>query len=129
MKSTGANAHQENLMNKLNKPLLALALALSVGSVYAQSSTGGDAGAQGGGITASSGSFQSWLNTYGAKNSGRISRKAYMDEASRRWDSMDKTKQGLTMDEINRTYYHSGPAAVMGGPTATNSQEKKGITN
>ena len=118
-------------MNKLNKSLLAMAMALSVGSVYAQSSgTGtGDSGggAQGGGITASSGSFQSWLNTHSTKNSGRISRQAYMDEASRRWDSMDKTKQGLTMDEINRTYYSSGPAAVMGGPTATNAQEKKGV--
>ena len=114
-------------MIKLNKSLLALALALSVGSVYAQSSSGSDSGSQGGGITSSSGSFQSWLNTYGAKNSGRVSRQAYMDEASRRWDSMDKTKQGLTMDEINRTYYSSGPAAVMGGPTATSPQDKKGL--
>ena len=118
-------------MNKVNKSILAVTMALSVGSVFAQSSgpgsgTGGASGQ--GGSEAATGTFQSWLNTYGAKNNGRISRQAYMDESGRRWDSMDKTKKGLTMDEINRTYYQSGPAAVMGGPTATNTQDKKGIT-
>ena len=117
-------------MNKVSKSFLAMAMALSVGSVYAQSSgTGsGDGGGGQGGSNATTGTFQTWLNTYGAKNNGRISRQAYMDESGRRWDSMDKTKKGLTMDEINRTYYSSGPAAVMVGPTSTNTQDKKGIT-
>ena len=100
----------------------ALALALSVGTVSAQS-TGDTAssGAQGGGTTASSTTFQQWLNTQSGK--GRITRQMYMDEAARRWDMMDKEKRGLTRDEINSLYYSGG----MGGPTATRPNEKKGI--
>ena len=102
----------------------ALALAMSVGTVSAQStgdSSGAAAGAQGGGTTAGSMSFQQWLNTQSGK--GRITRQMYMDEAARRWDMMDKEKRGLTRDEINSLYYSGG----MGGPTATRSNEKKGI--
>jgi hypothetical protein len=111
-------------MTKYQKPLLALALALSVGSVYAQ----GTAGGQGGGSTADkpeTNTFQSWLNTHSAKNNGRVSRQVYMDEAGRRWDSMDQNKVGLTTEEINRIYYN--PSARLGGPTATGSGEKKGV--
>lgn len=112
-------------MNTYQKPLLALALALSVGSVCAQS-TGGAAGggAAGGGVTSSTGTFQSWLNDHSGKNSGRISRQAYMEESGRRWDKMDTTKQGLTTNQINDMYY---TGAKMGGPTATAPNEKKGI--
>ena len=101
----------------------ALALAMSVGTVSAQS-TGADsaAGGQGGGTTATSMTFQQWLNAQSGK--GRITRQMYMDEAARRWDMMDKDNRGLTMDEINRMYY-SGIG--MGGPTATKPNEKKGI--
>ena len=108
-------------MNKLQKPLLAMALAaFSVGTVYAQS---GDSGG-GGGKTASTDTFQSWLNVRAGANKGRVSRQMYMDEASRRWDLMDKEKSGLTTDQIYGMY---GPAAVMGGPTATKPNEKKGV--
>ena len=68
--------------------------------------------------------FQEWLNDHSAKNSGRVSRQAYMDEMGRRWDTMDKSKQGLSAAEIRGVYM---PAAVMGGPTSTNAQDKKGI--
>jgi hypothetical protein len=107
-------------MNTYQKPLLALALALSVGSVCAQSA----GGAEGGGPTFSKDNFQSWLNDHSAKNNGRISRQDYMKESSRRWDKMDTTKRGLTTDQINDMYY---PGAKMGGPTATAPNEKKGI--
>lgn len=110
-------------MFKYKKSLLAIGLALSVGSVFAQSS-GGDSGGQGGGNTASTMTFQQWLNNQSAK--GRVTRKMYMDESARRWDSMDRRKQGLTADEINQMYYQPNSGG-MGGPTATNSQEKKGI--
>jgi hypothetical protein len=116
-------------MTTVQKTMVAVALAaFSAGSVYAQSSGSGSSGggsAGGGGVTATSSTFQDWLNAHGAKNNGRISRQAYMDEAGRRWDSADKSKQGLTLAEIRGVY---NPPAVMGGPTATNPQERKGIS-
>lgn len=51
-----------------------------------------------------SGSFSGWLSDYQSKNSGRVSRQAYMDEVGRRWDAADANKQGLTADQINQTY-------------------------
>jgi len=48
--------------------------------------------------------FSGWMTDYSKANQGRISRDAYMQEAGRRWDTMDKDKQGLTVDQINRTY-------------------------
>ena len=108
-------------MIKFQKSLVAIALALSVGSVCAQDS---GSGGQGGGKTDTSGNFQTWLSTHSVQNNGRVSRQDYMAEAGRRWDMSDRNKQGLTRDEINSTY---GPAAVMGGPTATNANEKKGV--
>src|SRR5689334_2238101 len=107
--------------------ILALAASVSVG-VGAQStgasgsSDGGAAagGATGGGVTSSSMSFQQWLNTQQGK---RISRKAYMDEVSRRWDAMDRSNQGLTYDEITRTY----GSANMGGPTANTPTQQSGV--
>lgn len=111
-------------MTTLRKAMAMAAMAaMSVGTVYAQSS-GSSGGAGGGGETASTSTFQDWLNVHAAKNNGRISRQAYMDEAGRRWDAMDKTKQGLTMAEIRGVY---NPPAVMGGPTSNNSQDRKGI--
>ena len=101
----------------------ALALAMSLGTTAsAQSSSGGAAGGQGGGTTSTSGTFQSWLNQH---KSGKITRQQYMDEVGRRWDSADRSKQGLTYDEINHTYFSS--AVGMGGPTSTSPQDKKGI--
>src|SRR5678816_3840308 len=82
----------------------ALALAMSLGTAASAQSASGDSGAQGGGTTASSNTFQSWLNSH---RSGRISRQAYMDEVARRWDSMDRDRQGLTYDDINRMYWTS----------------------
>ena len=121
--------------NHIKLSSLALALALSTGvalNASAQSSGGGAAGggAAGGGVTSSDptgmakDSFPGWMRDYSQKNQ-RISRQAYMDEAARRWDSMDTTKQGLTYDQVSRMYGYS--ATGMGGPTATRPQEKKGI--
>ncbi|MEP6942182.1 MAG: hypothetical protein ABI981_04565 [Betaproteobacteria bacterium] len=53
-------------------------------------------------------SFSGWMTDYSSKNNGRISRKAYMDEQGRRWDSMDKSNKGLSSDEINQMYGYGG---------------------
>jgi len=53
-------------------------------------------------------SFSGWMTDYSTKHEGRISRKAYMDEAGRRWDAMDKSNKGLTTDEINQMYGYGG---------------------
>lgn len=118
-------------MFKYRTTMMALAIAAcSVGSTaYAQSSSSGAGG--GGGKTDSTNTFQEWLNTKSSMNmksmkSDRISRQEYMDEASHRWDMMDKNKQGLTAKEIHSMYM--GPAAVMGGPTSTTEPKKKGLT-
>ena len=114
-------------MTTFKKSTMALALtAFSIGSVYAQSSGSGSSGGGdgGGGKTSTSMTFQDWLNTHSAKNSGRVSRQAYMEESGRRWDSMDKTKKGLSLAEIRGVY---NPPAIMGGPTATSTQDQKGI--
>ena len=58
--------------------------------------------------TSPANSFSGWVTDYSAKNNGRISRKAYMDEQGRRWDAMDKSHHGLTADEINQTYGYGG---------------------
>ena len=104
-------------MNTYRKTMMAIAMAaFSVGCAYAQSGDGG-------GETNSTTTFQDWLNIKSSK-SARISRQEYMDEAARRWDMMDKTKQGLTLAEIRGVY---NPPANMGGPTATTVQQKKGV--
>jgi hypothetical protein len=54
--------------------------------------------------TAPNSSFSGWMTDYSKAHQGRISRQAYMDEAGRRWDAADKNNQGLTSDDINRTY-------------------------
>jgi phosphate-selective porin len=54
--------------------------------------------------TAPNASFSGWMTDYSKAHDGRISRQAYMDEAGKRWDSADKTNQGLTSDQINGMY-------------------------
>lgn len=54
--------------------------------------------------TAQDNSFYNWTNEYSKSHNGRVSRQAYMDEAGRRWDAMDRNRQGLTSDDINRAY-------------------------
>ena len=44
------------------------------------------------------------VSNYQAKNQGKISRQAYMDEVARRWDQADKSNQGLTAEQIHQTY-------------------------
>jgi hypothetical protein len=65
--------------------------------------------------------FSTWMQDYSKSNNGRISRQAYMDEAGRRWDAMDRNHQGLTTDEINSMYGY-GPThdRVTRGTQTTN---------
>ena len=48
----------------------------------------------------------SWATDYAARNNGRISRKAYLDEMGRRWDAMDRSQQGLTPADVSRLTGH-----------------------
>ena len=60
---------------------LALALGMSAGAMAQSTGASGAAGGgQGGGTTATSSTFQSWLNTHSGK---KISRQAYLDEVGR----------------------------------------------
>jgi hypothetical protein len=54
--------------------------------------------------TAPNASFSGWMTDYSKAHDGRISRQAYMDEAGKRWDSTDKSNQGLTSEQINGMY-------------------------
>ena len=65
----------------------------------------------------------SWATDYATKNNGRISRKAYMDEMGRRWDSMDKSQQGLTPADVSRMYGNVDSAAA---PARTGSGVQAG---
>ena len=49
-------------------------------------------------------SFSSWMTDQSKVNQGRISRDAYMQESGRRWDAMDRDRQGLNTDQINTLY-------------------------
>lgn len=58
-------------------------------------------------------SFSTWMTDQSRANKGRISRDAYMQEAGRRWDSMDRDRQGLTAVQINGLYgYHDSSMPV-----------------
>ena len=101
-------------MNRKQISMVLLSVALSVGSVTAIAQAPGfPAGTAG----PNSGSFSGWLSDYQTKNQGKVSRQAYMDEVGRRWDQADTSKQGLTVEQINRTY-GLGATGVAGVSTA-----------
>ena len=116
--------------SKVSTMLIALALGAGMSLTASAQSSGG----QGGGVTASAphggsststnASFGGWMHEHSMKNSGRVSRQAYLDESARRWDSLDADKKGLTTAQISMLY---GTPGAMGGPTSTNKNEKKGI--
>jgi hypothetical protein len=64
-----------------------------------------------------------WADTQARQHNGRISREAYMDEMSRRWDTMDHNQQGLTPAEVSRLYGNVDSAA---GPARTGSGAQAG---
>ncbi len=59
------------------------------------------AAAGGGQSFSKTGASDPWADTYAKEHQGKLSRQAYMDEMGRRWDSMDKTQQGLTPAEVS----------------------------
>ena len=65
--------------------------------------------------------WNTWYDSQAKSNKGRISRKAYMDEMGRRWDSMDKGNQGLTPAEVSRMTGRVDSNA-MPGKTGTSAQ-------
>jgi hypothetical protein len=66
--------------------------------------------------------LHTWASDYSRAHNGYISRQAYMDEMGRRWDAMDRSKRGLTVDEVNSMYGYSQPNPGMTHPqtNATN---------
>ena len=64
-----------------------------------------------------------WAETQAKQNKGRISRQAYMDEMSRRWEAMDRDQHGLTPAEVGRLYGNVDSAA---GPARTGSGVQAG---
>jgi hypothetical protein len=73
--------------------------------------------------------FGTWMQGYSSAHSGRISREAYMNEAGRRWDEMDREHRGLTTEQINSMYgYGASPGRVKAATPGTNptGTESKG---
>lgn len=74
--------------------------------------------------------FTGWINDYSRTNQGRISRDAYMQEAGRRWDAMDKDRKGLSAEQINDIYgYPSAgrmpsPKDTMTSPSSSTNVKK-----
>jgi hypothetical protein len=67
--------------------------------------------------------MRGWMMDYSKTNKGYISRQAYMDEMSRRWDTMDANHQGLTPQQIDSMYgYQAGGAPTPGHVKAGNSK-------
>jgi hypothetical protein len=64
-----------------------------------------------------------WAETQAKQSKGRISRQAYLDEMSRRWDTMDREQQGLTPAEVSRLYGNVDSAA---GPARTGTGVQPG---
>lgn len=103
--------------------LLATALMLTLGTASAQQTAPAtSAGAADNTNSRSSPTFQGWMSDYSKANKGYISRQAYMDEMGRRWDAMDRSRNGLTMDQVNSMYGYSGanPGMVKRQTNATN---------
>jgi hypothetical protein len=94
---------------------IALALAGTIGLAAAVPGYAADTGDSTNSKTNATASTQSglpaqpgdsWATDYAARNNGRISRRAYMDEMARRWDAMDRNQQGLTPAEVSRLSGH-----------------------
>lgn len=106
--------------------LMALALAGTMTLAAAAPAFAGDTGdstnsrtnanaARQEGMPAQAGAMtDTWANDYAARNHGRISRQAYMDEMSRRWDAMDRNQQGLTPAEVSHLSGHVDSNALPG---------------
>lgn len=88
-------------MKRTQWPLVISSLVLFSGAAMAQM-PGTLANPPAPGDTGSA--FAGWLSDYQSKHQGRISRQAYIDEVNRRWDTVDRDKKGLTVDQINQTY-------------------------
>lgn len=49
--------------------------------------------------------FDNWMNRYATTHNGRISREEFMDQMSRRWDTLDAQRSGyMTPDQARRIY-------------------------
>ena len=49
--------------------------------------------------------FDNWMNGYAAAHDGRITRQEFMDQMSRRWDTLDAQRSAyMTPDQARRIY-------------------------
>lgn len=65
--------------------------------------------------------FPKWMHDQSMQHSGRISRQMFMDETGHRWDAMDKSKKGLTKQELDRAYGYAPSGHQRGSPASTGS--------
>lgn len=50
-------------------------------------------------------SFDGWMNKYATAHNGRITREEFMDQMSRRWDTLDAQRNGyMAPDQARRIY-------------------------
>jgi len=84
-------------LSKLHTALLASMMIGASGAAWAQADNSNSK-------VAPATSFSSWMADHSRANQGRIARDVYMQEAGRRWDSMDRDRQGLTTAQINGMY-------------------------
>ena len=109
----------------MKRTFAACAAVMTIGIASAQSPNypaGTTTGAADNTNSKSAPTLQTWMTDYSRANKGYISRKAYMDEMNRRWDAMDRSNQGLTVDQINSMYGYGAPTPgmVKGQNNATN---------
>ena len=95
---------------------------LTIGVAAAQAPNASSTGAADNTNSKSAPTLRAWMNDYSTRNQGYISRRAYMDEMGRRWDAMDRSQQGLTIEQIDSMYGYTQPSPGMVKPqtNATN---------
>jgi hypothetical protein len=83
---------------------LAVVAAMSAGAAFGQTYVAPTAVTTPSGAvvrTAPAGDFDTWAHDYSVQHNGRISRQAYLDEMSRRWDAADINQEGLTPAQLS----------------------------
>lgn len=83
---------------------IAVIAALAAGTAFGQTYVAPTAVTTPSGAVVNTGpaaDMDTWAHDYSLNHSGRISRQAYLDELSRRWDAADVNQQGLTPAELS----------------------------
>ncbi len=111
-------------MLKLSKLHIALLTSMMIGASGAAWAQADNSNSK----VAPATSFSSWMTDHSRANQGRIARDAYMQEAGRRWDSMDRDRQGLTAEQINGMYGYQGSPMSAPKDSLTKSASPTNVT-